>query len=220
MHTRQNRALAARARNAISGTLSFMPHRVLVPIFLIFSASAFAQLDSNSITVTASRSFNLQPDLAVISITVNADSRATLSDVLAAVQPAGIAISNLTGVGTGSSTPFQTTVQWFFSLTTPITSLKETTSALSTLAGTFGQSNPNLKGSLAFQISGTQISAAASQSQPCTTSDLLNDARNKAAGMAAASGRTLGPPLAIAGAAAQTSAPQGCSITVKFGLQD
>jgi hypothetical protein len=194
--------------------------------FLISASFALGQLDSNSVTVTASRNSNLQPDLILFTVTVYADSRAALNDILAAVQPAGVTIADLTGVSTANTNPSQVGLQWSFALTTPLGSLKDTSSMLTRLQGTIGQSNKSLSMALAFSLQGSAFSKQLQQSQPCVITDLLNDARTKAQGMANAAGRTLSSVLAVSGMTAPVNGPayttsavsQNCSVTVKFGL--
>ena len=65
---------------------------------LLFSPLAFGQLDSNSITVTASRNASLQPDQAVFAVSVQSGISASLDDVLAALQGSGITAANLSSV--------------------------------------------------------------------------------------------------------------------------
>src|SRR5690349_23190828 len=69
---------------------------------------AFAQLDSNSVTVSASRIVNLQPDQAVFAVNVDTPMDVPLNDVVAALQSAGITLSNFAGVRTQGAilTPF------------------------------------------------------------------------------------------------------------------
>jgi hypothetical protein len=199
---------------------------IFAVLFLISSSSVFAQLDSNSVTVTVSRNPNLQPDLVLFNINVFADSSATLSDILNAIQPTGLTASDLYSVRTTSISSSQIALSWSFSLTAPLSSLKDTNSTLSRLQNTISQGNKGLSLALSFSLQGTVFSKQLLQSQPCVVADLVSDARTKATAMASAVGRTLSSALAISGLAtpaaqpaySSSAIPQNCSITVKFSL--
>src|SRR5437879_3307434 len=103
----------------------------LAGLFLISAALAFAQLDSNTVTVTASRTSNPKPDQIAIDVSVDSDFATTLGDVLAVLQGSGIALSDFTGVSTGlSQLP---TLQWRFEIASPLTNIKTTLLALTRL---------------------------------------------------------------------------------------
>lgn len=212
------------------------------PFLLVVSASlAFAQLDSNSITVNASRSAALQPDQALFVVSVQSDLNTSLSDVLAALQGSGITSANFAGVstlfpslifspGTGPVTsPPAPTIQWAFDLPVPLTKTKDTLAALTALQQSIAQNNKSLK--LSFSIQGTQVSQQFQQSQTCSISDLLTDARTQAQKLADASGVTLGVILAMSSQASSSAiaafgdfvsnsifAPAPCAVTVKFAV--
>src|SRR5713226_1034340 len=100
-------------------------------IALFFSIAAFAHLDSNSVTVTASRSSNLQPDEVVVDVSVTSSTDASLSDVLAAVQAVGITAANFSRVVSangyhydGNAVVPDLRLQWSFSLNAPLTRIK------------------------------------------------------------------------------------------------
>ncbi len=62
---------------------------------LVLSAPLlFGQLDSNSVTVSASQSVNLQPDQVLFGLSLTTSLNATLDDVLAALKGSGITIAN------------------------------------------------------------------------------------------------------------------------------
>ena len=67
--------------------------------FLSVAPLLLGQLDSNSVTVTASNSATLQPDQAVFSIVVTSGLNASLDDVVAALQGSGITSANFAGIG-------------------------------------------------------------------------------------------------------------------------
>jgi hypothetical protein len=198
--------------------------------FLISASFAFGQLDSNSVTVAASRSTSLQPDQALFAVFVNTDLNAGLSDVVAAVQSAGLTIANLSGVGTitvyGNNNEPQSQTQWAFRLTVPVGNIKQTTTALTALQKSVMQANANWATS--FSLQGLQVSQQLQQSQTCDFAGVISDARVQAQNLAAASGRTLSGILALSTSTSTTVgsstslypgySPLYCSATVKFAL--
>jgi uncharacterized protein YggE len=187
---------------------------------IVFAAAAFAQVDSNSITVTASRNATLQPDQAMFSVSVQSDTSTSLDDVLSALQGSGVTAANLSGVSTNTSftfvgTPTGTVIVWTFSLQSPLTKTKDTIAMLTTLQQNISQKNQSLK--LSFSIQGTQVSTQQQQSQTCSISDLLADARSQAQKLADAGGLSLNAILAISGSTS-AAAPLPCSITVKYSV--
>jgi len=201
---------------------------------LVFSSFAFAQLDSNSVTVTVSRTPSLQPDQAVFAVSVTADPSAALTDVLNAVQPAGLSVANFANVATvttyvdnGSGNPqSQVQTQWSFQLLVPLTSIKGTIATLSALQKSVMQNNPTW--SVTFGLGGTQVSQQLAQSQPCDQAGLISDARTQAQSLAAAGGRVVGVILGLLTNVPSTigSSPNlfpvsnfaNCVATVKFAL--
>jgi hypothetical protein len=69
-----------------------------IALLLAFSSWACAQLDDNTITVTASRNVIAAPALMSITTSVGAPFDARLDDVMAIVQPAGITLGDLSSV--------------------------------------------------------------------------------------------------------------------------
>ena len=198
-----------------------MIKRALISAFLLSAARAFAQLDSNSVTVSASQNAAAQADSAYFSVNVFSSVNASLADVQAALQGSPISAPDFTGInGVGLiSNPFPTSVpqpqgiQWRFALTVPLSKIKDTSALLTSLQKSIVQNNSGL--TLSFSLQGTQVSAQAQQSVTCSVTDLLSDARTQAPKIAEASVLTLGPILAISGS---TSPAPVCFITVKFGL--
>jgi hypothetical protein len=188
-------------------------YRAFLKILFIFSAvPVFAQVDSNSVTVVASRNVNFQPDQASIAVVVTAPMTATLDDVLAVVQGTGITVANLTSVYQDQFNPNSESLDWNFTLTVPFSKLKDTNSALAKLQ-TF-LTGPKNGFSISFSGSASpQASSQAVHAQSCAAADLLADAQAQAQKVAAATGRFLGRLLAIAGSTANE-----CSIAVKFSV--
>ena len=211
-----------------------------IPLILAFMMSvsvAFAQVDSNSITVTASRNAipASQPDQAIFSLHVISGLDTTLDDVLAALPGSGITIAYFQGLNSsyltsspGTQTP---TIDWLFQFAVPLTKTKDTVTLLTGLQQAMAKTKSGL--SMTFYIQGTQTSVPPQQG--CSLSDLLTDARSQAQKLADGAGLGVGNILAIsspAGSAAlgfaQTptlgsattppGAPSSCSLTVKFSL--
>jgi uncharacterized protein YggE len=202
-------------------------------IFLL-AAPAFAQLETNTLTISATRQINLQPDQAVFAIGVNSSTSESLDQVVAALSALSITAADLSSVDNWDPS----TLQWSFTLATPLTSLTATIASLTKLEQTIGQNDSGL--SLTFSINGTQVSPQSQQSQPCSTSDLIADATTQAQKIAAASGLTLGPLLKLSNAQANQPStavlayyavgglsgfllgpgpqPMTCSLSVQFQL--
>lgn len=217
-----------------------MPKYFRIGFLTLLSVStALAQLDSNSVTVTASRNVSLQGDQAVFAVYVQSRSEVTLNDIVAAVQPAGITMANFAGVGSqqqiilGPQQP-ASVLEWAFALPVPLAKIKDTVAALTDLQKTIAQKTPGL--TLTFSVQGTQPSTQAQQALNCSTADLMSDARAQAQKLADAAGMNLGSVLAMSGITVSNpgaiNAPVGrwssagstsfyppvCTLTVKFGL--
>src|SRR5579872_5208933 len=84
---------------------SYTPAMLRYTLFGMFvaSAMAFAQTNPNSITVTASRNTNLQPDQVVYAVTVASPLTSSRDDVVAALQGSGIGLGNFSSVSTVQS---------------------------------------------------------------------------------------------------------------------
>jgi uncharacterized protein YggE len=180
---------------------------------LIFTAAAGAQVTSSSVTVTASRSTNLQPDLVGITVAVTTPATGTRDDAVNALGGSGITVTNFVGVYTstvypsGSNSPL-TVLQWNFSITAPISDIKTTVALLTTVASGVAKKNNGI--SVSFSIQGMQVSAQLQQSQPCPIAGLISDARTQAQTLANTAGVTLGGILAM------SSPGSACVLTVKF----
>jgi uncharacterized protein YggE len=211
--------------------------RTLTLALLLAAGLSAADLDNNTLTVTASRPLTVQPDQAQILVELTTARDAGLDDVLGKLQGTGIAAANLTDVfGSGAAGS-----QWNFVLPVAF-------SALKTTLATFTQLQRSLGASLVFSVAGTQVSAAAQTTQACPLPALVSDARRQADAMASAAGMRTGPivsvsdqppapvvpnvtePVLIAGdfsvAVGLVSgipyvapvAPSSCSLTVQFKL--
>ena len=102
---------------------------------------AFGQLESNTLTISATRSTYLQPDEVVFSLSVTSPVSTSLDQVVAALSSLGITAANLSGVGSNATPPTQ---QWNFTLAVPISSLTATIGSITKLEQTFAQNNNGL----------------------------------------------------------------------------
>ena len=201
---------------------------------MISVSLAFGQLDSNSITVTASRGPTAsQPDQAIFNLSVTSGLDATIDDVLAALPGSGITIAYFQGFNSGylyAPSGNQTvTLQWAFQFAVPLTKIKDTITLLTGLQQAAAKKNNGL--SITFSIQGAQSSV---QSQSCSLSDLVADARAQAQKLANGAGLSAGNILAISsptssanlgfgqaltlGSTTPAALPGACLLTVKFAL--
>ena len=211
-----------------------MPKILAIVLPLLFGSVAFGQLDSNSITVSASNNATLQPDQAIFAVTVQSGISTGFDDVLTALQGSGITAANFSGVTTqgqfagttlpGGLAPLPS-LFWTFNLPVSITNTKATVASLTTLQQTLATQNNGL--TLSFSIVGTQVSQQLAQSQTCSLSALLTAATTQAQSLAAAGGFTLGSILAMSsstsnGVTSPYATPYvtqpSCAITVKFNV--
>jgi hypothetical protein len=183
------------------------------------------------VTVTASRTVNIPPDQAVVGVSVNTATTGTLDDAMAGLVGSGMTGSNFAGVSTvqsysGSDTVTQ--LQWSFTTTTDLSALKSTLTLLAGVQQAVAAKNNGT--SISFGVQYTQVSQKAAQSQPCSLSGLIFDARTQAQQLAAAANMTVGQVLAISGFTATAGTGVGgnayayapsapaCSLIVKFAL--
>jgi uncharacterized protein YggE len=216
-----------------------MLKRILVLSFVMSVSLLFGQVDSNTVTVTASQSVNLQPDQVVFAVSVTASINSSLDDVLAALKGSGITIANLSGVGNGSLIPIgilpgnpqpSATIQWSFTVGVPFSQMKATVTALTSLQQSITQANSGF--TLSFSVQGTQVSSSLQLSQTCSIAGLVADATAQAQKLASAAGLNLGSILAMSSGASapiysfesvgaltsQLALPQSCVLTVKFAV--
>ncbi len=201
--------------------------------FLMSTSLALAQLSSNSITVTATRTTYLSPDQVSFSVTVAAPLTASFDQVVAALAGAGITAENLSSVSPASivftgnpSVLSAPTLDWTFTSQVPLAQLKTTIAMLTNLQKTIAQNNSGL--SLTFSASGLQVSPQLQQAQTCSLSGLISDAQAQAQAMAAAGGLGLNGISALSSVTNSTtgSGPTNaiylpttftCTLTVRYG---
>jgi uncharacterized protein YggE len=208
----------------------------LTVLLLIFSAPLLiGQLAASdrSVTVTATRTPSVPPDLGMFEVAVLSPTDASRDDVLAVIQGSGISVANFSSVYTTTTTQFsnagrtsQDFLSWSFTLTAPLSNLKTTVAQLSGLQQTVAKNNNGM--SVSYSLRGTQISPQALAGQSCAAADLAADARTQAQKMASAAGLAVGAVLAVSGSSTATPAgptlfanatyQPSCSLTVKFSL--
>jgi hypothetical protein len=202
-----------------------------------FCPPTLAQLESDFLTVAATRSIGLQPDQAVITISVPSGLDGSLEEILGIVADAGITEADFSDV-TVMNEWFRSTLRlrWDFNLSVPIAQLQDTISSLRGLG-------------LTYALRGVQVSQEKRASEQCPRADLIADATAQARKMALAAAVSLGPILSVADGGAvggavgavlvpaiasrrgdfsvgviaafpplPPSQPVVCSLVVKFGL--
>lgn len=167
---------------------------ILCALAIAISPFAFAQLESNSLTVNASRSSLVAPDQALFSIRVSAEPAVSLTQVLNGVQKAGVTGEHLTDVETDMQESGFRWV-WLFLLPVPLNNITDLQRTLTELQQSPDTATRGL--SLSFSLVGARSSPTLITAQRCPVSELLAEARAEAQKMANAASLTLGPVLAI-----------------------
>ena len=208
-------------------------------LLLLFGSLLFAQLDSNTVTITATRAIYSAPDEVLFSVTLTSGTQTNLDDVTAALRAAGISTAQFSGVYTGFGDPAANSLQWGFTVTAPLSNLKDTTALLTAAQKAISANGSGL--SLTFNIQGAQTSPKQQSTVPCSQADLIADARDQARKLTDAAGMMLGPVVSLSDAGSPTwnntngyvipvlrvtgfllfqppTIPVTCSLTVKFGL--
>lgn len=212
----------------------------LTALLLACASLVFGQLETDTITIQASRSVTLTPDQVSFYITVTAAPTNSLDQIVAAISGLGITPSNLSGMYGAMDN--QSSLQWSFTLATPLTNISATIASLIALQQSMVKNNSGM--SLTFQVQGAYVSSEAYQSQSCSAKVLVTDAQVQAQKVAAAAGLAIGqivaisdgssfavaPTLAFRGGDFSTGTwfntagfssyaiPSGCSLEVKFKL--
>jgi hypothetical protein len=156
-------------------------------ILFLTCGLAFAQLETNTLTITASRNVSVVPDQVLYGVSLTTDLSATLDDAIAQLAGTGITAANFTYVT--SSGDSAKSVDWAFELVVPFSKMKDTVAALSGLRTKLGVRNTSR--ALTFSAV-TERTSSDAQSQGCPLTSLVNDARREAERIAAAAGVRLG----------------------------
>ncbi len=163
-------------------------------VFVVLCAAplVFGQTASNTLRISASRTINAQPDQVVFSFAVSAPASEGLDEVVSGLSSLGVTTANLQSIygpstlGSGKST--QSVMQWSFSLPVAYSKAGAVASALGSLRGPL---------TLVSYGSGPGTSTQSRAQQQCPYTDLVADAQAQAQKVAAASGFTVGPIVAI-----------------------
>jgi hypothetical protein len=170
----------------------------IIALLVVAHALAFAQLEDNTITVTASSNLNVQPDQVVFNVVVSAPPAATLDDVLGVLKGTGITSANLVGNQNAAyavaSADFIVPSNWTFSLTLPYSKLNSEITALNAVQETLPRNG--VRTSVTYTAN-SNISSDLLESQVCPYDSLLADARNQAKILAAAAQVGLGGIVSV-----------------------
>jgi hypothetical protein len=208
--------------------------RLLMSIAFI-ALPACAQLDSNSITITAVQTTAVLPDQAVITVWITPGQTTGPDQILAGLQGTGISMGDLISI-TQSLSGFGPSVspsyEWQFVVRTPISGVQSTLAAISAAL------HKNSSWSVNFYVQSTEVSPKLLATVPCSQQDLLRDAQIQARNLATAAGLFAGPVLAMSdesnisagaplgfafagsllGHTISPGSSESCSMTVKFQL--
>jgi uncharacterized protein YggE len=178
----------------------------LLRLVLFGSALALpvlAQLDSNTITVTASRTTAPPPDQILFSVAVNSAVDATLDQIVGSLSGTGITSADLYSVRVSTTGPATQIIPlsasspailaWSFSTTVPLAKMQSTISHLNALASSIGRNQSGL--TLSFSV---QAAQASDQSLPCPAVALIADARAQAQRLVDGAQVSLGPIVEVA----------------------
>lgn len=160
-------------------------------LFLLCAPLVFGQLDTNTVSVTATRSVVVQADQAVFVVSVASPLDATLDDMVGALQGTGITAAQFSGVAAPQSTNvLQFQIVWTFVVPVPLANMKTEIATLTTARQSLMAKRSAF--TLSFNVAGTQASPELLAAQPCSRADLIADATAQAQKMAAAGGFWLG----------------------------
>jgi hypothetical protein len=158
---------------------------------LFFTTSlAFAQLETNTVTVNALRNVSGVPDQVVLGIVLRTDASATLREVVARLEVTGVTPADLVYLSVPQNSAGDSpSLNWSFGLVVPFSRMKDTTATLAQLKGKLGLFHDEPM--LVFSPIRDRWSDDA-QIQACPLTTLVSDARRQAEGMASAAGMRLG----------------------------
>jgi hypothetical protein len=143
---------------------------------------AFGQLDSDTLTVSVSQSFALQPDQVLLSVSLPTPASTGLDELVASLKGSGITAANLSNV----SLLREHTLIWLFTVAVPLSKIPSTAAQLN------AQKIP-------FYVQGSQVSAESQQAQQCPLPSLMADAKAQAKKLADSAELVVGDILALSG---------------------
>lgn len=164
--------------------------------FFFAHTLAFGQLESDTVTISASRTVNLPPDQVVFGVQVDSGLDIGLEPVVTALQVSGITAAKFSGVRVEGST-----LNWSFTFPVAFSKMKDAMASLTTLQQTIMKAGLLLT----LYVQGIQTSPEL-RSQPCSLPDLVADARARAQKLAGATGLFVGPVVALSNASPAVTA--------------
>jgi hypothetical protein len=166
-----------------------------IAFLLICTASCFAQLDDNTVTVTATRDVVLQPDQAVVTVNLSTAADAGLDDALTILDGTGFNASDLVSANT-----YQyydgTLTNWQFSKALPFSGLKALLPRIATIQQSHGQ-NDSIAYVFDYYVSSQPSQAAQQAASVCPIPTLVADARAQAQQIATAAGARIGSVVSM-----------------------
>jgi hypothetical protein len=136
------------------GLYSIMQKLPIIAALIMPLSLAFGQVDSNSITVTSSRSATSStPDQAIYGVHVSSGLNTSLDDVVAALQGFPITAANLVALNQYSVFTGVTQTQmldWWFTFTGPFAKTKDTIATLAGLQANIAKNSPTM--TMSFSI--------------------------------------------------------------------
>ena len=185
----------------------------LITVLLAGDSLLFGQLDSDTLTIQASRSVNLTPDQVVFSISVSASPNTSLDQVVATLANLGVTAANLANVASGTDS--QSAIYWDFTLAAPLAKIKATIASLTALQRSIVQNSKTM--TLMFQVQGSQVSPDLIQSQACPMTGLFAEAQAQAQSVASVAGLAIGPVITLSNL---SLAPVPSQVTGGFAVAD
>lgn len=158
--------------------------------------TAVAQVQSNTLTIGASRPFALSPDQAIISVYVRSGSAVGADAVFAAVAPVGLSPANLQYVQSTRDPDSNMSLDWTFSLPVSFPKVKSTLDALRFIQQALTRDTGAI--SLTFSLTGARSSPE--QQPQCPYQDLLSDAQAESEKLADAAQLRAGPIVSLSDA--------------------
>lgn len=177
-------------------------------LLLAAASAAFAQLDTNVVTVSVSRQGVVQPDEVSLTAYVIGPPDQTLDQVVAALKGTNIKASDLTNFYTQG-----TAWTWVFGRVLPFSDMKSVLPILESL-------KTGAPISVDTYFLNATVPAGAAVLQQCPYPALINDARLQAGKLAAAAGGTLGAIVSIAPSTSIAPVPTSVSRIGAFSLLD
>ncbi len=196
--------------------MKLIPAAAMAMLLLAPASLVYGQMDSNSVTVTSTRTLGSAPDQLVYRVNALGPLTSTLDEAVAQVRSLGLTGANFASVYVSTvatdqfEAPQRPVLSWTFILIFPLSKVKATLDELSAAMAAIPKNNPAW--SLSFSYSTTQSSALPTV---CPLEDLVAEARTRAQKLVSAAGLGLGQVLSLSGG---TPSGSYCSLTVKFGL--